>query len=92
MGAGLGLSDAKLEYAEATVNVNGSGAGSVAITFAQAFVSTPAILVIPNEADEADGAVYSASGASKTGFTLNVASSNLVSREVRVKWFAHAKD
>lgn len=95
MATGIGIRGAQIEYGEATVTLDGSGNGTVAITFEQAFVTVPAILVVPEEADALAGATYQVAtspAATKSGFTLQLVSSRKVSRDTKVKWFAHQKD
>ncbi len=91
---GLTFDGVKTDYGVTTVAVNASGVGTAAVTFAESFYSTPQIMVIADEADEADGATWGVSvspAASKTGFTISLAGSNMISRDVRVRWYAHAK-
>ncbi len=91
----IGIRGAHVEYGESTVAVSALGAGTTAVTFATAgtaFTSTPDVLVVGNDADVTDGASYTAASVTKTGFTVTVASSNLISRDIRVKWFAHERD
>lgn len=72
-----------VELGTATVTLDGSGDGSVAVSFTETFVETPSILVVP---PRADSGTYSATSTSKTGFTVTVASSDLTSRDVKVTW------
>lgn len=90
----LGIRNRPLEYAEATVALSGAGAGTLAVVFTQAFVATPKIMVVGDASDEADGAVYreaTSPAASKTGFTIEVLNSNLLSRDTLVQWVAIEK-
>jgi len=91
---GMTFDGVKTDYGVATVAVSALGAGTTAVTFAESFYSTPQIMVIADEADEADGATWAVSGspaATKTGFTIAITGSNLISRDIRVRWYAHAK-
>ncbi len=85
---------AKMEYGVTTVTINGSGAGTQAVTFTETFISTPGIYVVPDEADELAGATWGVAvspAAAKTGFSISITGSKMISRDVRVRWFAHEK-
>ena len=73
---------------EATVTLNGSGTGSVAVVFDPAFVSAPQVMVITAAGDS--GTIAAAS-ITKTGFTLNVTTSLRLSQDIQVSWYAAEK-
>jgi hypothetical protein len=83
-----------LDYAAVSVAINGAGAGETVVLFSEDYVSTPDILVVQNEADEAAGAVYRVKSGTDTkdGFTLEVTGSSRISRTISVKYVAHEKD
>lgn len=89
-----GINHRRLDYAEVTVTLNGSGAGETAVTFVEDYVSTPDILVGQNEADEDGGAIYRVKSgtATKDGFTLEVTGSARVSQNIVVQYVALEKD
>jgi len=58
------------------------------VTFASAFVQTPEIMIIPPLADTG---TYTVTTPTKSGFTITVAGSVLVSQDVDVVFFAHEK-
>ena len=70
---------------EGRVTLDSSGDGSVVITFEAPFVGTPEIKVIK---PKGDSGTYSAGSITKTGFTLTVTSSDILSQDVRFPYFA----
>lgn len=74
---------------EATVTLNGSGTGSVAVLFSpDTFVAAPQVMVVtPN----GDSGTFAAASVLKTGFTLNVTNSLVLSQDKKVTWFACEK-
>lgn len=89
---GIGIDCKQIDYRKTVVAINGSGAGTQAVTFDDDYVVAPSILVVPNEADAAGGASYTAASATISGFTLTVTGSNRTSRDIEIFWFAHEKD
>ena len=81
----------RFDSGKAVVTLNGSGAGTASVAFVEDFVATPAIMVVPDEADEAAGASFTAASSTKDGFTLTVAASARTSRDVEIVWFACEK-
>ena len=77
-----------VELGTATVALNGSGTGTQAVSFTESYVDTPAILVA---APRADAGTYAATSSAKTGFTVAVTTSDMVSQDVRVTWAAVEK-
>jgi hypothetical protein len=77
-----------VELGTATVTLDGSGDGTQAVSFTETYVDTPSILVAP---PRADAGTYSATSTSKTGFTVTVATSDMVSQDVKVTWVAVEK-
>lgn len=74
-----------VELGTATVTLNASGAGSQAVSFLEPFVSTPTIAIA---SPAADAGTYTATSTTKSGLTVTVATSDLVSQDVRVTWLA----
>lgn len=91
MGQGYGCK--QLDYKETTIAIDAQGAGELAVLFDAAYVSLPDVLVVQDEADEAQGAEYRVKDGtlSTTGLTLQVVDSARVSRNIKVIWIAHAK-
>jgi len=71
-----------------TVTLNGSGAGTLAVTFETAFVQIPHVSVIPHLGDTA---TPTAASVTKSGFTLTVTGSAMLSQDVEFGWFASEK-
>lgn len=82
----------RIDSGVAVVTLNGSGAGTAAVVFAETdFFSPPAILVVPDAADAAAGATFTATSQTKDGFTISISGSNQTSGDVEVVWFACEK-
>ena len=79
------------EYGVSRVTFSAGGAATYAVTFTKAFISPPAILIVPIEADVLAGATYTATGISTTGFTISISGSQFVSQSKDINWFAHEK-
>lgn len=79
------------EYGVSRVTFNASGVASYAVTFTTAFISPPAVLIVPIEADVLAGATYSATSVSTTGFTISVSGSQFISQNKDINWFVHEK-
>ncbi len=76
------------QVGEVTVTLNGSGTGSTAYTFAEAFVAAPSVIVITAAGDS--GTIAAAS-ITKTGFTCNVTTSLRLSQDVQITFGAFEK-
>lgn len=78
-------------YEKSTVAISG-GAGTLAVTFAQAFEFVPAVYVVkPRGA----AGTYAAASVTKTGFTIDVSSEtdgDFNGQSVSIIWFAHEKN
>ena len=81
-----GINGRRTDYGKVTVTIDGSGDGTQAVTFAESFVATPSILVVGHSGD---AGTFTAASSSKTGFTATVATSDQVSQDIEVVWFAH---
>lgn len=82
-----GLNGYRTDYGVGRVAVDGSGNGSLAVTFSESFQgSPPSVHVVPGSADSGTRA---ATTITTTGFTITVNASNIVNGYVRVYWFAH---
>lgn len=84
----IGLRGYRTDYGQVTVTLNGSGAGTQAATFSEAFVNVPSLLVVPHAGDSG---TFAATSATKTGFTVSVTGSDQLSQDIQVIWFAHEK-
>jgi len=76
-------------YYEKSTVVVASGAGTLAILFAEAFGGVPHVHVL---APRGSDGTYTAASVTKTGFTLTVASvtdADYDDQDVEVLWFAH---
>jgi hypothetical protein len=88
----VGFKGRLLELSQTLVTFSAGGSATTAVTFVTPFVEAPAVLVVPNAADENQGATWLATGISKTGFTISISNSQLQSQDRYVVWFAHEKD
>lgn len=85
----LGLRGRRMDYGYALVTLNGSGAGTANVTFTEtAFVDAPHVVCIPGRAD---AGTRTAGTITKTGFTITVTGSDLLSQDVEVFWISHEK-
>ena len=62
--------------------------GSALVQFRDRHRANPAVLVVPNAADFASGASYTATSITPAGFALVVSASVLAGSVVRVRWTA----
>ena len=76
------------EYGVAEVTLNGSGAGTAAVTFGEDFVDAPSVWAQPVRSGSETA---TAGSVTSTGFTLTIASSGVTSATIEVAWFAHEK-
>lgn len=68
-----------------------SGSAQVTVTFGTRFPRPPHVSLVPHETDVFNGAAYSASAITRTGFTLTIAGSDYPDGDVRVEYFAAEK-
>lgn len=77
-----------VELGTATVTLDGTGAGTQAVNFAETFVATPAIQIA---SPTADSGTWSATSTSETGFTVTATASDITSQDYEVTWVAVEK-
>ena len=65
----------RTESGYGVVTLNGSGAGTLAVTFADAFTAAPHVAVVPHAGDTA---TPTAARVTKTGFVLTVTGSAML--------------
>lgn len=82
------LNGRRTETGIGKVILDGSGNGTLAVTFADAFVAAPHVTIVPHEGD---AGTLSAASVTKTGFTLTVVGSGLTSRDAQFAWAAFQK-
>lgn len=70
------------------VTLDGSGDGSQAITFDTPFYGTPQATVVGHKGDSGS---YTATSVSKTGATITISSSDILSQDIEVTLFAMEK-
>lgn len=83
-----GFNGKLIEYGKATVTLDASGDGTFAISFKEAFVDAPEVFLPVHRADSGSRA---ASSITKSGFTLTVTGSDMVSQDLEVVYIAHEK-
>jgi|DEB19_MinimDraft_3_1074340.scaffolds.fasta_scaffold01475_6 hypothetical protein len=88
----VGFKGRLLELSQTLVTFSAGGSATTAVTFVTPFVEAPAVFVVTNGADEIAGATWTATGISKTGFTISISNSQFASQDRYVTWFAHEKD
>ena len=77
-----------VELGTATVTLDGTGAGTQAVSFGETFVATPTISIA---APTADAGTWSATSTSDTGFTVTASGSDITSQDYEVTWVAVEK-
>ena len=70
------------------IALDASGNGTKAILFESPFYSTPSIKVVEHKSDSGS---FTAASSSKTGTTLTVTGSDVVSQDIEVHYFAMEK-
>lgn len=78
----------RTESGYGVVTLNGSGAGTLAVTFAEAFTAAPHVTVVPHAGDTA---TPTAASVTKAGFTLTVTGSAMLSQDAEFTWAAFEK-
>lgn len=73
------------EFGIATVTLDASGAGTLAVEFAEAFLSTPTVSVQQSRSDDETRA---AAIVTTGGFSLAIAGSTVTSGDIEVFWVA----
>lgn len=77
-----------IETGVGTVALDGSGAGTLPVTFVNPFVGTPHVTIVPHLGDTA---TLSAASVTNTGFTLTVTGSAILSQNAQFVWAAFEK-
>ena len=78
----------RTESGYGVVTLDGSGAGTLTVTFAEAFTAAPHVTVVPHAGDTATPA---AGNVTKTGFRLDVSGSAMLSQDAEFTWAAFEK-
>ncbi len=84
-----GFNDLAYHYEEATVALDASGNGTLAITFDVAYANIPVGVVVPLLGG---AGTWTLASLTTTGFTLTcTGATDTASQNVRVLWFTHQK-
>ncbi len=78
----------RVETGVGNVTLDGAGAGTLTVTYADAFTAAPHVTVVPHEGD---AATITADNISTTTFRLVVSGSSMTSRVARFVWAAFEK-
>lgn len=78
----------RTESGYGVVTLDGSGAGTLTVTFAEAFTAAPHVTVVPHAADTA---TPTAANITKTNFRITVTGSALLSQDAEFTWAAFEK-
>ena len=75
-------------YGMVIVSLDAAGNGTATVTFWDAFVAIPAVLVVPKAGD---AGTYASADVTKTGMRITITGSGVKSQDLRVTYFAHEK-
>lgn len=78
----------RTESGYGVVTLDGSGAGTLTVTFAEAFTAAPHVTVVPHAGDTA---TPTATNISKTAFRIEVTGSAMLSQDANFVWAAFEK-
>lgn len=78
----------RVETGVGNVTLDGAGAGTLTVTYADAFTAPPHVTIVPHEGD---GATVAADNVTTSGFRISVTGSALTSRVARFVWAAFEK-